>query len=196
LQKHRLDFKVLSIEYINDASATLTQLPSSIKKDGYANYGHIDQQKEFTITQVKESTSSFTKMSSTKIEVSTEFKTKVPFIAEGKISTKITQGLEFTWNESEKRSETVTHKYPVVIPAGYRADLTLTFFNYEIDMDYIAHCRGLTSGREVTIKGRWNGVSVEETEATLTLTNLSNPKEIKSFKVSPSKLFNLQEHGL
>lgn len=64
-------------------------------------------------------------------------------------------------------------EYPVTVPANYRAELTLTLFKYNMDVEYVAVCRGLTSGEALNIKGRWTGVDVVETDGVLDLTPLN-----------------------
>lgn len=41
-----------------------------------------------------------------------------------------------------------------------------------MDVEYIARCRGLTSGKLININGRWTGVDVVESDAVLNVTPL------------------------
>lgn len=42
-----------------------------------------------------------------------------------------------------------------------------------MDVEYVATCRGVTSGKKLEIKGRWTGVDVVETEASTEFTPLN-----------------------
>ena len=41
-----------------------------------------------------------------------------------------------------------------------------------MDVEYVACCRGLTSGKLINIKGRWTGVDVVESDAVLNVNPL------------------------
>lgn len=51
--------------------------------------------------------------------------------------------------------------------------MKLTLYKYDMDVDYIATCIGKISGKEIKIKGRWQGVSYEESNAVLNLTPIN-----------------------
>ncbi|MGL5318671.1 MAG: aerolysin family beta-barrel pore-forming toxin [Bacteroidales bacterium] len=174
-------YQIQSIQYINDATATLSHKPKKVLFDGYKNNGPIMQKFTLQISEQVSETSSFTDKSSFSLNVSTTNKLKVPIFAEGSISTSITSSSEFSYSNSDSQSRQISRSYPVDIPAGHRADLTVTLFEDIINMDYIATCRGLDSGRIITIKGKWNGVSVSQSEATLDITPLNGKNIVKSY---------------
>ena len=58
-----------------------------------------------------------------------------------------------------------------------------------MDVEYIATCIGLTSGKRINIKGRWQGVDVQETDAVLDLTPINGNKgEAKKITITKSML--------
>ena len=61
---------------------------------------------EFVISQTKSKTRSWTHSVGVAIEVGTSFKAGFPFLAEGKVDTKITTSYEHTWGtqETEQKS--------------------------------------------------------------------------------------------
>ncbi len=163
-------FRIEEIRYNIDASAVLTKMPNVVFSDGYTNRGPIEQSHSFTISETYKETSTYNKKTSYSVNLSTKVSAKVPFVdISSEISTSITSGEEYTYGESEEKTFSISRTYPVVVPANHRAELTLTLFKYNIDVEYVAVCRGLTSGKRINIKGRWNGVDFVETDAVLDL---------------------------
>lgn len=180
-------FVVEKIEFDVDAGTILSKVPFQVYKDGYTNNGPIEQTHTFGVNKSYVQSSDYKRSTSYKVSLSTEFQAKVPFIAESKITASQEFGQEFTYGESESTTISVNRSYPVKVPANYRADLSLIFFKYNMNVNYIATCRGLTSGRKIEIKGVWSGVDVEETDANLTLTPLDGGT-IQKIKISKEML--------
>lgn len=166
-------FSIQSIEFINDASAVVTQKPSKVLKDSFSNFGPVEQNYTLQISETVTETSSFTDKTSISLNISTSFKTKVPFLVEGEISTSLTSGYDYTYGESSSSTRTISRTYPVNIPSMYSAELSVALFEDTIDMNYIAVCKGDNSGRIIELKGVWQGVSVSQGNATLKLTPLN-----------------------
>lgn len=172
-------FEIREVKYNIDASAVLKKMPDIVFIDRYTNNGPIEQNHKFTITEQYKETSNFNRKTSYKVDVSTKFKTKVPFIASGEITTSTSFGQDYTYGESNEKTTTISREYPVDIPANHVAKLTLTLFKYNMDVEYVAVCRGLTSGRIINIKGRWNGIDVVETDALLNVTPINGGPSIQ-----------------
>lgn len=166
-------FVIEQIIFNVDAASILSKQPINIFKEGYSNDGPIEQNYTFAVNKTYTQTSNYNRKTSYNVNTSTEIKAKVPFIASGKVTTSISFGQEYTYGKSESTQIAVNRTYPVKVPANYRADLSIVFFKYNLDVDYIAICRGLTSGRKLEIKGVWSGVDVEETDASAIFTPLS-----------------------
>ena len=60
--------------------------------------------------------------------------------------------------------------------------MKLTLYKYDMDVSYIATCVGKTSGREIQIRGHWEGVNYEESDAVLNLT------PINGYQAEPKKI--------
>ena len=173
------DFEIESIRYITDASSVLEQMPDIVYKDTYTNNGPIQQTHKFTISESYKETSNFQRKTSYNINITTSFKCKVPFIASGEIKTSITEGQDFTYGESEEHTKTINREYPVDVPAYHVAKLTLTLLKYNMDIEYVATCRGLTSGKKLEIRGRWTGIDVVETNAVADVTPINGGKSTR-----------------
>ena len=58
-----------------------------------------------------------------------------------------------------------------------------------MDVEYVATCVGMTSGKKIEIRGRWQGVDVQKTEAVLDLTPINgNTSGAKSITISDNML--------
>lgn len=99
-----------------------------------------------------------------------ESKVKVPFLAEGKITTSVSAGQEFTYGKSEEHSKTITRVVDVEVPANSMANVSFTIYTYNMDVPYIATCVGKTSGRKIKVRGMWHGVSVEASNGIINVT--------------------------
>lgn len=182
-------FKIESVRFNVDNTATLSQTPELVYSDRFINNGPIEQKHTFTISKTYKETSNFTKKTSYNVSVTTEVSTSVPFVADGKISSTMSSGKEFTYGKSEEHSITINRDYPIVIPANYMGVMKLTLFKYNMDVEYVATCVGMTSGKKIEIRGRWQGVDVQKTEAVLDLTPINgNTSGAKSITISDDML--------
>ena len=132
-------------------------------------------------------TSNFTEKSAMSLNISTTFSISVPAVVEGQISTSVTTSVEHTYSESSSVKRSISRSYPVKIPAMYHADLSVTLFDDVIDMNYVATCKGVESGRIIKISGIWHGVSVSQGEATLNLTPLNERSSAQTFIFDENK---------
>ena len=182
-------FKVKDITFDVEASSILSKTPYMLLSDSYTNNGPISQEHDFEIIKSYKVTSTYNQETSYNLTISTEVKASVPFIASGKITTSASGGQKFTYGESEEEVETISKKFKVVVPAYYRAEMKLTLYKYEMDVDYTATCVGLTSGKEIKIEGTWNGVNYEETDAVLNLTPINgNQAQRRSLVITKEML--------
>jgi hypothetical protein len=180
-------FVVEKIQFDVDAGTILSNAPLQVYKEGYTNSGPIEQTYTFAINTSYTKSSNYNRSTSYKVTLSASVKAGVPFFAEGEIKTSTEFGQNFTYGESESATIAVNRSYPVKVPPNNRADLTLTFFTYNMNVDYIATCRGLTSGKIIQIKGVWSGIDVQETNANLTLTPL-NGGTVQKMEISKEML--------
>lgn len=167
------EFEIKSLQFINDQTATYIQTPSKVLIDTYVNNTPIQQSYTLSVSEVITESSSFTHKGSVSLKVDTGFTVKAPYIAEGSIQTSVTTGYDITYGTSSTTQRTISHSYPITVPAGYKAELTIALSEDTIDMNYNATCQGVESGRTVQMKGVWHGVSVSQGDAYLNMYNLS-----------------------
>ena len=112
------EFKIESITFNIDNTATLTQEPELVYSDRFVNNSPIEQKHTFSISKTYKETSSFTKKTSYSLSIKTDFSVKIPIIADGKISTTLSSSKEFTYGKSEEHTITINRDYPIIIPAN------------------------------------------------------------------------------
>lgn len=179
------DFEVQHIDFEVDGNTTLTQVPKVVFSDKFTNNGPINQKHSFSISETYKETSTFNKKTSYSVNISTSFKTGVPFLSEGKITTSVTAGQEFTYGKSEEHSKTISRTVDVEVPANSMANVSYTVYTYNMDVPYIAHCVGKTSGKKIKIRGVWHGVSVEASDGSINVTPINgNTAGAKSIPIS------------
>lgn len=176
------EFTVKDIYFDVEASSILSKSPTLLFSDSYTNNGPITQTHKFVISDSYKESSSFNKETSYNVSIATEVKVGVPFIANGKITTTVSGGQKFSYGSSEEVVKTITREYTVEVPKNYRAEMKLTLYKYDMDVSYIATCVGKTSGREIQIRGHWEGVNYEESDAVLNLT------PINGYQAEPKKI--------
>lgn len=167
------EFTIESIKYNIDAADALKEMPDIVFVDRYINKGPIEQTHKFVISETYKETSNFSRKTSYDVKVSATTKVKVPLVASAEINVSTEFGQEFVYGESDEHTIAINREYPVVVPANYKAELKLVLLKYNMDVEYVATCRGVTSGKKLEIKGRWTGVDVVETEASTEFTPLN-----------------------
>lgn len=171
------DFEVENVTFDTNAS-TLSNAPMVVFSDKFTNIGPVDQNHTFSITDSYKETSSYTKKTSYNINITTTVQAKVPFVLNGEIRTSVSEGQDFTYGKSEEHSFSISRSYPIVVPANYNAQMTLTLSKYTMDVEYCAVCVGKTSGKRINIRGVWKGVDVQESNAVLQLTPINGTKSV------------------
>lgn len=106
--------------------------------------------------------------------VPTHMDAKEVYFRQGKITTSVSGGQEFTYGKTEAKTVTISREYPVSVPANYTAQLSVVFYKYNMDVDYVATCVGVTSGRRIKIKGKWSGVDAQFVDTVLNLTPIDS----------------------
>lgn len=177
------EFRIKQVRFINDNTTTLTNLPDRAFKTYYTNDSPIQQTKILKIADEVTETSNFQNKTSLSFTLKTTTKVKVPFFAEGSVETSTTTGTEFTFGKSESKKRAISHEFPLVVPSNYYAECTIFLSQYKADVAFEAIAEGLTSKREIKIKGRWDGVSFSEDRTIVTMNPINNPSAKSSITI-------------
>lgn len=182
------NFEVEKVEFSIDANAILTETPKVVFSDNFTNNGPINQKHSFSISETYSESSSFDKKTSYDVNVSVECKIRVPIVAEGKITTSVSAGQEFTYGKSEEHSKTITRVVEVEVPAYSIANVSFTVYTSNMEVPYVATCVGKTSGKKIKIRGIWHGVSVEASNGVINVIPIGNLAGAKSIPISDEML--------
>lgn len=181
-------FKLESIEYINDATATLSQIPDFTTTWTYTNGTSVQQSITTSFGQKATKTSSFTNQSTITTKISTEIKASVPFFASGKISTEIGGSLQHTYGKSESTEDTRNYDIPLLIPANSRVTASATVTRYNMNVNYIATLRGQNTNKIIKVGGVWSGVDCTDIVVNTQQTNLKTNITSKGISVKVNKI--------
>ncbi|MET3115614.1 hypothetical protein AAKU52_003365 [Pedobacter sp. CG_S7] len=151
-------FTLESIEYINDPTAVLTQIPDFTTNWTYTNGSSIQQSMSTSFGERAKRTSSFTNQTSISTKLSTTVEVKVPFFANGKINTELSGSLQNTYGKTEEKEDTRTYDVPLLVPAHSRITATATVTRYNMNVNYIATLRGQNTSKLIKVRGVWSGV--------------------------------------
>lgn len=177
------EFRVKQVRFINDNTTTLINKPERAFKTYYTNNGPVEQTKTLKIADEVTETSNFQNKTSTSFSLKTTTTCKVPFFAKGEVETNSTLGTEFTFGESESKKRAISHDFPLKVPAYHHAECTIFLSQYEADVEFEAIAEGVTSKREIKIRGRWNGVSFSEDRTVVDVTPINNPAGKRSITI-------------
>lgn len=165
-------FKLESIEYINDATATLSRIPDFATTWAYTNGTSVQQSITTSFGQKATKTSNHTNQSTISTKLSTTVTVGVPFIVKGEISTEIGGSLQYTYGKSETTEDTRNYDIPLLIPANTRVTASATVTRYNMNVNYIATLRGQNTGKVIKVNGVWNGVDCTDIVVNTQQTNL------------------------
>lgn len=166
------DFDVQSIQYINDATATVTRIPDFMVNWTYTNGSSVQQSITTDFGQKASKTSTFSNKNTFTAKVTASVKVGIPFIANGQISTEITGATESTYGSSETFEDTRNYNIPLLVPANSQITATATVARYQLNVNYIATLRGRNTGKIVKVAGTWNGVDCTDIVVGVQQTNL------------------------
>ncbi|MHC5053441.1 MAG: ETX/MTX2 family pore-forming toxin [Planctomycetota bacterium] len=111
-----VDVEIVCIDYDLDKARILGSGPVELYRQQVRNNSSVPQTSSIKGSQSVEETSGWSDSRGFKIGVKTEFKTGIPFIAEGKVEVSAEVSNTYTWNESTKRSQAWSFDTPVTVP--------------------------------------------------------------------------------
>lgn len=174
------DFEVVKIEYHNDATAVLTQLPDFVVTWTAINNTSVAQQVSTNFGSTATITSNFSNTVGVSLSVSASFDVGVPVVANGKISVSETSSRSRTWGKSETSSDSRNYNFPVTVPPYRRLIAKAQVMTYKMNVGYTTYLRGLTTGREVRLDGVWEGVDCTDITTSYTEYELETGKATRT----------------
>jgi hypothetical protein len=128
------NFTLKSIEYIIDGTEILEQIPDFAVTWHIVNNSSLKQTTSTNISEKASRTSSFSNSSSITVNLSTEFKVNVPFLASGKINTSVGSTTSFTYGKTESQEDSRSYNFPIEIAPQTRMDVSLTVSRFNMNV--------------------------------------------------------------
>lgn len=180
-------FRLESIQYINDGTATLAQIPDFVTNWSYTNGTSVQQSITTSFGQKASKTSSFQNQSTFSTKITATVKAGIPFVANGEISTEVSASLQHTYGESETTEDTRNYDIPLLVPAMTRVTASATVTRYNLNVKYIATLRGINTNKIIHVNGTWSGVDCTDIIVSTTQTNLRTAAVTKGVTVKVNK---------
>lgn len=181
------------MEYDNPETGTIIKQPDFITTWFYSNNTSVQQSMTTGFSKRASFSSNWSKTTGGSLSVNTTLKVGIPIIAEGKITTTVNTNYSSTYGKSETMEDTQTYNFPIVIAPRTSVTATATVGRYLINLNYTAKLRGKNTGKLITLKGTWNGVSCTDIKVTLEQRNLDTNSVIATKVLSevPKTLYKL-----
>ncbi|HAY3551313.1 ETX/MTX2 family pore-forming toxin [Elizabethkingia meningoseptica] len=174
------DFEIISLEYDNPENGTMIKQPDFITTWFYSNNTSVQQSMTTAFSKRASFSSNWSKSTGGSLNVNTTVKTGIPIIAEGKITTTVNTNYSATYGKNETMEDSQTYNFPIVIAPRTSVTATATVGRYLINLNYTAKLRGKNTGKLITLKGTWNGVSCTDIKVTLEQRNLDTNSVISA----------------
>ena len=151
------EFKFSSISYSIETNDGLELLPSYIDAVTVNNQTDTQQLLTATFSRKASESSSFSKTEGFSIQESVTVHVGIPiFNAQGNITS--TSSNTWQFGESETKEDSRSYNFSLTVPAHrvYGAEINIALYN--VSETYSATYKGVTSGKQITLKGKWRGI--------------------------------------
>lgn len=168
------DFEIVSLEFDNPNNGMFVPQPDFVTTWFYSNNTSLQQSVTTGFSKRASLTSSWSKTNGGSISVNTGFKIGLPFIADGKISVSSTASYSATYGKSEVMEDVQTYNFPIQVAPRTSITGTATVGRYLITLNYTAKVRGKKTGKLITLRGQWSGITCTEIKVVLEERSLLN----------------------
>lgn len=166
------DFRVEEITYDLTTDDNLSVIPTQVAIKTLVNDTDIPATRTLSFQEVVTNESSYSELVGLKIndKISATFKVGIPKFLDAGFTGETSS--ERTWNytvgQKETQSYTISETITQEVPARTTIEAKLIATKYDATMTYIAKLYGINCGKTIFLKGKWNGVVVQESRIVLT----------------------------
>ena len=158
------DFVVTKIEYHLDDSAVIEQLPDYVAEDQLWNNTPEIIPASRTFVFDVENSSSFINSGDVSVSVPEEFYAPIPCLVAETNSIYLTEPRRHMWGENTATPGVKTVEVSMNTAPYSRLNVTVIIKRYRMSVRYTAYLRGMSTGREISIDGVWEGIYSTDTE--------------------------------
>lgn len=166
------EFRIEEITYDLTTDDKLSVVPTQIATKTLVNDTDVAATRTLTFQETITNESSFSELVGLKItdKISATYKVAIAKFLDAEYTGETTS--EYTWNytvgQKETQTYTISETVTQEIPARTTIEAKLMATKYDATMTYIAKLYGINSGKTIYLKGKWNGVVVQESKIVLT----------------------------
>eukprot|EP00486_Rosalina_sp_Unknown_P012243 CAMPEP_0201580226 /NCGR_PEP_ID=MMETSP0190_2-20130828/40169_1 /ASSEMBLY_ACC=CAM_ASM_000263 /TAXON_ID=37353 /ORGANISM="Rosalina sp." /LENGTH=247 /DNA_ID=CAMNT_0048015885 /DNA_START=377 /DNA_END=1120 /DNA_ORIENTATION=+ len=151
--------EITKVEFDNHHGTKDEAAPILVGKGTCDNTGGSTERQEIevTVSETITETSSFEHTAGMGLEIGATFKTGVPFVAEGKISTTVSFSYEHKWGEENSFEETFGGVYKVACGEGQSITMKCHLYQGTLSVPYTMTLKTIGTNKEFKTSGTWHG---------------------------------------
>ncbi|KAF7368218.1 Hemolytic lectin LSLb [Mycena venus] len=161
------DMTVKKVEYDTDKAQITSSQQLVIFNEEYANGGSIDMQTSISVSETKTHTSTFDYTLGFTITVGATFSAKLPYVANGKVTTSVANQHQFKWGSTDSITHHWSATFNATIPPHKTIKAVSTVTQGTLTVPYTITLSS-KSGITTTTKGTWSGTSTWDLKNTVT----------------------------
>ncbi len=152
------NFTLKTLTYTLEANDNLVPAPNFMEEVNVYNGTAITQSMTASFTRKASETSHFSKTNGLSVTLSTTAKVGVPILINGQLTVSTTTSQSWTFGTSETQEDTRNYSFPLMVSphSSFKARVTVAMYN--ASATYIATYVGQTTGRELILTGKWEGI--------------------------------------
>lgn len=150
-------FKFSSISYTVEPSDGIKPLPSYVDAVTVSNQSDTQQSMTASFSRKASESSSFLRTEGFSIQESVTINVGIPlFNAQGNITSTTSESWQF--GQSESKEDNRSYNFSLTVPAHRRYEARISVALYNASATYYVTYKGETSGKLITLKGKWHGI--------------------------------------
>ena len=177
------EFRIENISYELTTDDKLSVEPKQIEVKWLINVTDIPTTRTLVFQGSASCESTFSEMVGLKItdKISMDFKVDIPEFKDGSFTGETTTEASWSYTVGKKETQTYTVSETISqeVPAHTTIKAEMIATKYIATMTYVAKLHGINSGKDIYLKGKWNGVIVQESKLKLS----QEGKIIKTIKL-------------
>lgn len=161
------EFEIKNITYELTTGDNLVVVPTLVDIRTVVNNTDEPITRQIQLQGVVTSSSSFSKTDKLTVSIKQDVSVKIGIAGffEGSLSQGVSGSKEwsYTVGGTETRSTTISETLTYVVPSRTTNTVKMIASKYDASLTYIAELKGVTTGKTVYLKGKWDGIVVQET---------------------------------
>lgn len=151
------EYKFVSISYKVELNDGVDILPSYTDAVTVNNQTDTQQSMNANFSRKASESSSFSRTEGLSLQNSVTMHVGIPlFNAQGSITSTTSKSWQF--GESETKEDSRSYNFSLTVPAHRKYEARMSIALYNASATYYATYRGVSSGKQITLRGKWYGI--------------------------------------